>query len=314
MGSILITFEILCTVLLSINWLLITLIKDDVDNLYEFIFKEMEHFKYDVNGTWNDMMNFQSKMPFSRMRRSNYFKAERCNCAKEMIRCPEGPRGPPGEPENGENGVDGKPGIPGFFLDDISDEEDCILCPPGPPGLPGNTGMPGKTGRPGLPGIPGKNGQPGLPGLPGPMGECGAPGATGKPGLPGRSGKNYIVSKYTKPELSSGLSEKTTPSNELGMTDESRYQNSPKVLDKEKIQNQFEKHGQVVISNPETEKSEKPENILINPLTKHGQIYYKGENDNKKRNETRRLITERQLKRLSEWIEQWRIVSNQSVH
>uniref|UniRef100_A0A0N4TY91 Collagen triple helix repeat protein n=1 Tax=Brugia pahangi TaxID=6280 RepID=A0A0N4TY91_BRUPA len=296
---------------------------------------------YDVNGTWNDMMNFQSKMPFSRMRRSNYFEAERCNCAKEMIRCPEGPRGPPGEPENGENGVDGKPGIPGFFLDDISDEEDCILCPPGPPGLPGNTGMPGKTGRPGLPGIPGKNGQPGLPGLPGPMGECGAPGATGKPGLPGRSGKNYIVSKYMKPELSSGLSEKTTPSNELGMTDESGYQNSPKVLDKEKIQNQFEKHGQsgmegnvssnitvhlsmpfscssqyhselqVVILNPEAEKSKKPENILINPLMKHG---FKGENDNKKRNETRRLITERQLKRLSEWIEQWRIVSNQSVH
>ncbi|VDM13988.1 unnamed protein product [Wuchereria bancrofti] len=270
--------------------------------------------QYDVNGTWNDMMNLQNKMAFSRMRRSNYFKAERCNCAKEMTRCPEGPRGPPGEPENGENGVDGKPGIPGFFLDDISDEEDCILCPPGPPGLPGNTGMPGIPGRPGLPGIPGKSGQ------------AGPPGATGKPGLPGPAGKNYIASKYMKPELSTGLPEKTSQSNELGIKDKPGHQNSPKPGMEGNVAIHcscfshvppfLKQHStsQVVIPNPEAEKSKKPENILLNPLTKQGQIYYKSENDNKRTNETKRLITERQLKRLSDWIERWRIVSNQSIH
>ncbi|EJW83633.1 nematode cuticle collagen domain-containing protein [Wuchereria bancrofti] len=233
----------------------------------------MEHFKYDVNGTWNDMMNLQNKMAFSRMRRSNYFKAERCNCAKEMTRCPEGPRGPPGEPgvdgENGENGVDGKPGIPGFFLDDISDEEDCILCPPGPPGLPGNTGMPGIPGRPGLPGIPGKSGQAGPPGLPGPMGECGPPGATGKPGLPGPAGKNYIASKYMKPELSSGLPEKTSQSNELGIKDKPGHQPpKPGMEGNVAIHCSCFSHvppflkqhstSQVVIPNPEAEKSKNP--------------------------------------------------------
>ncbi|EFO14486.1 hypothetical protein LOAG_14033 [Loa loa] len=61
--------------------------------------------------------------------------------------------------------------------------------------------------------------------------------------------------------------------------------------------------------NPETQKSEKPVKVTVNPLTKQGQRY-KAETDNKEEDEAAQLITERQLKRLSEWIKRWRIVSD----
>ncbi|CAG9535576.1 unnamed protein product [Cercopithifilaria johnstoni] len=271
--------EIILTILgvlsitfLFVNWLLIIYVKYDIDSLYEFVFKKMEHFKKDVNSTWDDMMNLKSKTHFNRIRRSDYLKTGRCNCVGEAIQCPEGPRGPPGQSgadgEDGEKGIDGKPGIPGLFLDDINDEEDCVLCPPGPPGLSGSAGMPGSLGSPGLPGAPGKSGRTGSPGLPGAVGERGAPGAIGKAGLPGQPGKNCIAPNYLTPELPAG--------------------------------------------NPKTEKLRKSKNVLSNLLMKQEQIN-KGENDKKRKKEAQQLITEKQLKRLSEWIERWRIISDQST-
>uniref|UniRef100_A0A0R3RVG5 Chromosome 2 open reading frame 73 n=1 Tax=Elaeophora elaphi TaxID=1147741 RepID=A0A0R3RVG5_9BILA len=65
-------------------------------------------------------------------------------------------------------------------------------------------------------------------------------------------------------------------------------------------------------SNPEMEESGKPEDVALNPFMKQGQIY-RAKNDNKEKKEEQQSPTpERQMKRLSEWIERWRRITAQN--
>lgn len=119
-------------VVIAVSLLMVCMLFNDINSLYDEVLDEMDEFKYIANEAWKGMMEIQTgpvngntasaqlASLFGRHKRQYDAGVSggnaaagggQCNCAARAEKCPKGPTGAPGQP--GAPGDDGQPGTPG---------------------------------------------------------------------------------------------------------------------------------------------------------------------------------------------------------